>query len=130
MKFYHGCKYENLKIETHIRSRYGFTAIFLTPSKELAVQYAYYNYLKYGKGYLYAFEIIEPSHEIDFNNGVSHSMVFRNLVYKLQKEQHASVLIKNVIDYPSEKVANFKSFDVLIIFNLDLINGFKMIGKY
>ena len=130
MKLYHGTRTKDLKIETHIRSRYGFSAFFATPNKELAIQYAYHNFLKFNKGYLYAFNFNEDPFVVDFKNSVSHSMVFRNLVFNLQKEHHESVLIKNVIDYPSERIATYKPSEIVIIFNLELIQDIKMVGKY
>ena len=130
MKFYHGSQTKHLKIETHIKSRYGFTAFFGTPNKDLAIQYAYHSFLKYNQGYLYSFEFFCEPFIVDFKNSVSHSLVFRNLVCQLQKEHHESVLIKNVIDYPSENLATYKPSEILIIFNLELIQNLTPIGKY
>lgn len=130
MKYYHGTNNPNLKIEPHIKSRYGFSAFFSTPQKKLAIQYAYYNYLKCCAGYLYSFDFLFPVLEFDFKCNVSHSLVFRNLIFRLQKEGHDYVLIKNVIDYPSEKISDYRSYDVLIVFNLEKLPALKQIGKY
>ena len=130
MKLYHGTKTKELKIEKHIRSRYGFSAFFATPNKTLAIQYAYHNFLKFNTGYLYAFNFNVDPFVVDFKKSVSHSSVFRNLVFQLQKSHHESVLIKNVIDYPTESLATYTPSEILIIFNLDLIQGIKMVGKY
>jgi len=130
MTLYHGTKTKDLKIESHIRSRYGFTAFFATPNKHLAIQYAYHNYLKFNQGFLYSFDFKANPERIDFKNKISHSLVFRNLIFQLHKEHHESVLIKNVIDFPTEILAIYKPSDVLVIFNLELIQDLKLVGKY
>lgn len=130
MKFYHGSKYKNLKLLPHITSRYGFAAFFATPDRDLAIKYSYFNYQKFGSGFLYAFEANEDLPVIDFQNKISHSYPFRNLIYQLKNEHHEAVLIKNVIDYPNEELAVYKTSTILIIFNLEIITNLKMIGKY
>lgn len=130
MKFYHGTQIENLKLQPYINSRYGFTAFFGAAEKDLAIKYAFHNYKKNGHGYLYSFEVDQELPVVDFENRISHSSVFRNLVYKLQREKHQAILIKNIIDYPSEELAQYNTGTILIVFNLEIITNLKMIGKY
>jgi len=113
-----------------MKSRYGFTAFFGALERDLAIKYAYHSFKKLGTGYLYSFEAPKPTEIINFEGKISHSLVFRNLIYKLQKENHKSILIENIIDYPTEELALYTTNTILIIFNLELITNLKMIGKY
>ena len=130
MKFYHGSSAEISQLQNHILSRYGFTAIFATPSRELAIKYAFSAYEKTGTGYLYSFDIEKTIQKIDFEGRISHSSVFRALILNLHKENKESVIIENVIDYPNEKLAVYKLNSILVLFDFELISNFKMMGKY
>ena len=48
-------------------------------------------------------------------------------MYKLYREGHKGVIIKNVYDYPSKKLMSFNLSDVIVIFDLDIIKSFKLI---
>ena len=130
MKYYHGTQHDKLKLQPHINSRYGFNAFFGAVKRTDAINYAYHNFKKFGSGYLYSFRVEGDLPVIDFENRISHSAPFRNLMYKLKKEKHQAVLIKNVIDYPNQELAQYNSSTLIIIFDLEIITNLKQIGKY
>ena len=130
MKFYHGTHTENLTIQPHVNSRYGFAAFFATPNKNLAIKYAYASFKKQGTGHLYSLLLDEDLHTVDFKRRISHASSFRNLIHQLKNEQHPAVFIKNVIDYPNKELAEYSVSTILVIFDLDLIPTLKLIGSY
>lgn len=129
MILYHGSQYKDLKLSTDINSRYNFPAFFLTPNRELAIMYAVHAYNTFGSGYVYQTELDESFLEIDYLGKISYSSNFRGLIHRLYKADYKSVLIKNVIDYPSEKFSYYKSSQIVIIFDTTLISSLKCIGS-
>ena len=71
-------------------------------------------------------KIFNISKTIDFDNKITYSSEFRNLILKLALENHQSVLIKNCIDYPSD-VSNMVCADILVVFDFDIIKNLKLI---
>ena len=125
-----GSSRDDFKIEKWKTSRYGFHALFFASDLELAKLYAQHRAdeeRKRNGGFVYEFEIPDYLHSVDYGNKISYSNDFRNLMYKLYREDHKGVIIKNVYDYPSKKLMSFNLSDVIVIFDLDIIKSFKLI---
>lgn len=123
MKFYHGTYLTDFVIENHIDSRYGFKCLFLTNNLQLAKLYAkYHSDKKKCKGSVYVMDL-PIGKTYDFNFGLTYSALFRNLIYSLFEKEVPSVLIKNVIDYPSDKFKDFIISDILVVFDLAIIQN-------
>jgi hypothetical protein len=130
MIVYRGSSRDNFKIEKWKRSRYGFKALFFASDIELAKLYAQHRADEEGKrngGFVYESEIIDYLHSVDYGNKTSYSNDFRNLMYKLYREGHKGVIIKNVFDYPSKKLMRHNVSDVIVVFDFDIIKSFKLI---
>lgn len=128
MNFYHGTSTENLKIERHITSRYGFACMFFSNEIQLASLFAksVSSKKKQNNGFIYELQFSLFSKVIDYKNGVTYSADFRNLIFKLFKEGYSSVLIKNAFDYPCDNFKDLIKSDILVIFDLDVIGELKL----
>lgn len=117
--FYHASPLKNFSIERKKRSRYGFSALFFSNNIELVQLY-----FKEHKGSI--IEIHDPIiyHEVDFQNKISYCGAFKSLIIQLQRAGHKSVLIKNVIDFPSQKNKVYQSSNILVFFDLSEIPPF------
>ncbi|MBB3123735.1 nitrous oxidase accessory protein NosD [Mesoflavibacter sabulilitoris] len=113
MTYYHVSKEKEFDFSLFKKSRYGFTALFFTDNSELKDLY-----LKENKGAEISIDNPFIDYEIDFNNKISYSSVFRNTIINLNKKGYKTVLIKNVIDYPSSANKKFISSDILVVFDL------------
>ncbi|WP_322970334.1 hypothetical protein [Faecalibacter sp. LW9] len=120
MKFYRGDKSENFKIKNTL-SRYNVPCLFFSKNKDLAKKYQ-----EHFNGYLYEFDIKEPTKIINFNFQITHSSEFRNLIMSLRNQNHQSVLIKNCIDYPKE-IHQMIEDDILIVFDFNTILSYQKI---
>ena len=124
MIVYRGSSRDDFKIEKWKRSRYGFNALFFASDLNLAKLYAQHRadeeYKRNG-GFVYEFEIPDYLHSVDYGGKISYSNDFRILMYKLQREGHKGVIIKNVYDYPSKKLFSLKMSNVIVIFDFDII---------
>lgn len=100
-------------------SRYGFKAIFFTNNQILTDLY-----LKENKGE--CIEIISPKIDLilDFNNKISYSPEFRNLIHELSRSRVRNALIKNVIDFPSKENKTFLPSDILVFFDLRFLKSY------
>ncbi len=130
MKFYRGDASEEFKVKRFKTSRYGFNALFFTTNIEVARLYASHRAKEEGKyngGFVYEFELPEADHIIDYQNKITYSPNFRNLMYTLNKTELDSVYLENTFDYPSKELIKYIKSDLLVIFNLDLIKKYKLI---
>jgi len=132
MIVYRGSSRDDFKIEKWKRSRYGFNALFFASDLYLAQLYAHHRadeeYKRSG-GCVYKFEIPDYLYSVDYGGKLSYSSDFRNLIFKLFREGHKAVVIKNVIDYPSKKLFRPNFSDVIVVFDFDIIKSFKLIQK-
>ena len=131
MKFYRGDIVENFKVANTL-SRYGFPALFFSSDIELARIYAKYKSKQSHKmtgGYVHEFEINRPRRVHDFNFEISHSRIFRNLIHDFKNKGYPSVLIKNVMDYPSETCNHFDYTDICVVFFMSEIIEVKILEK-
>ena len=78
---------------------------------------------KFGNGPAYQAEL-KPDHTVDFKGHVSHSSEFRNMVFKLSKEGHDVVAVKNVYDRPHDGFP-LEHATIYIVFDFDKIKNFK-----
>lgn len=130
MKLYRGSSSENFEVKKHVRSRYGFNALFFTTSLELARLYAHHlarEKRNWKGGFVYEFEIPEPYKKINYEGAITHSSHFRNLMFKLYREDLKSAIIENCYDYPSKELVRYINSEVVVVFDLDLIKQFKLI---
>lgn len=130
MTVYRGDASSEFKVE-NIFSRYGFKALFFTNNIQVARMYAHFLAMKNGVrngGAIYEFNIPEPLKFIDFKDEVTHSRIFRNLIFDLHKQEVNSALITNCFDYPklTENITILSS-DILVVFDFELINDYKLI---
>lgn len=136
MKVYRGDAIANFEILKSKKSRYGISALFFTSSCELAKLYAR-SYNKLSGGALYSFELKNESlSKIDFGGKLSYNSKFRELIFKLYREGHKGVLIKNVYDYPSKKMFQLIKSDIyfkiknnIVVFDFKIIESFDLIDK-
>lgn len=119
--FFHGSQIKNLQLTKHTRSRYGFSGIFFTSNKGLAELY------KGKHGYIYQIDAITPDIVIDYEYKSSYSIEFKNLMFRLYKQNYRSVLIQNIIDYPTIEQKILEANDILIVYDIDLIKGLKLV---
>jgi hypothetical protein len=132
MIVYKGSSRDDFKIEKWKRSRYGFNALFFASNIELAKLHAQHEADEENKingGFVYEFEIQGYLHSIDYGYKISYSSDFENLMYKLYREGHKGVIIKNIFVYPSKKLTTLNLSDVIVIFDFDLIKSFKLIQR-
>jgi hypothetical protein len=115
MIVYHGAHIENFKPNQIIKSRYGIPVLFFTTNHILAKMY------KGKNGKLFQAEI-HPDKLINFNGEVSHSRKFRNLIYKLYKQNYGSILITNIYDRPNSDFS-FEKSDIMIVFDFGKIKN-------
>ncbi len=130
MTVYRGDASSNFEVK-NIPSRYGFKALFFTNNLQVSRMYAHH--LAHEKrnwkgGAVYEFNIPEPSKIIDFKDEVTHSRIFRNLIFDLHKQEVNSALITNCFDYPklTENITILSS-DIVVVFDFELINDYKLI---
>jgi hypothetical protein len=127
---YIGASTDSFKIQKWKRSRYGINAIFFSMDTSLARLYACHhadNENNKNGGFVYEAEIEGLFHVVNYNNDISYSSKYRNLILKLHKSKHKAVIIKNVMDYPSQKLFTSNSNDIVVVFDLDLIKSIKII---
>jgi hypothetical protein len=116
MKVYHGYKSAQFKIENHINSRYGFPCLFFTDNIELAKNYSNNTVIS---------AELNVQTVFDFNNGISHSLTFRNLIYSLRKKSVPVVKIRNVFDRPNENYP-LELSDIYVVFDFNQINNIQL----
>lgn len=119
-QYYHASKCSKLNVKRQFKTRYGFPLTFLTDNLQLVKMY----YQEY-KGDVICIDFSFPDLEIDYKSKSSYSVDFRNLIFKLKKENHKSVLLKNVLDYPTQKMKRIIISDILIIFDSSLLHDYK-----
>jgi len=132
MKVYMGSSKEDFKIQSWKSSRYGFNALVFSSDLYLAQLYAHHKAdeeFKRNGGFVYEFELPDYLHIIDYGGKLSYSSDFRNLMFKLFREGHKGVVIKNVIDYPSKRLFCPNYSDIIVVFDFDIIKSFKLIQK-
>lgn len=122
MNFYHASDVTDFKIILSKTSRYSFSALFFTENYNLALLYQ-----KKNKGCIIKIETTSFEKVIDYQFKSSYSLDFRNLIYALKKENLKNILIKNVIDYPSQKNKVLQHSDILIFFDLKSIPNFTIL---
>lgn len=130
MDIYRGSSSKDFEVKKHIQSRYGFNALFFTSSIELARMYAVHHAQIKGTsngGFVYEFFMPRPRKVIDYNFGITYSRHFRNMIYELHAKKWKSVIIANCYDSPSEKTKKYIINDLVVLFDLDLIKGYKRI---
>lgn len=126
MKLYIGNGQKDFKVEAWKVSRYGFRALFLTPDVDLALMFARQAAIdnpNYNKGYVHSFEVNAYMAEYCFENRVSHSSTFRNLLFLLKQKAISAAKITKVIDYPSAAFKHSNSYDIVVIFNFELLKN-------
>lgn len=132
MKLYRGSSSSDFEVKKHVRSRYGFNALFFTTSLELARLYAHHlarEKRNWKGGFVYEFDIPTPYKKINYKNGITHSRHFRNLMYELHREDINSAIIENCYDYPSKDLVRYIDSDLVVVFDLDSIKNFKLIEE-
>ena len=130
MKVYHGTEGTDLSIKPNIVSRYGFRALFCTSIRSLAVSYAYNNYVLNNNGCVYSLNVPMPCLEEDFCLRSSHGSTFRNLVFKLYDLNKKVVRVMNVFDSPDIRTIPQAKSDIIIVFDLRVIQHITLIAKY
>jgi hypothetical protein len=110
--FYHGHIEKEFWVNPYQNSRYGFPCIFFTDNIELAQCY----------GSTIISASIPIQKKIDFGNKISHSLEFRNLIYKLKNEKCNSVAIENVYDRPNDDHLLHKA-TIVVVFNLEILRN-------
>lgn len=103
MKVYLGSADGEFRVQHSRRSRYGIKALFFATDIYLAQLYASHlarQEYKTNGGFVYEFELEGISKDIDFKNKNSYTYEFRNLIYKLSRENHKIVRITKITDYP------------------------------
>ena len=123
MRYFHASK---SKVFTHRRTfktRYGFSVSFFTGNPDLVKLY-----FDLYKGQVISINFDSPDYEIDYKSKSSYSVDFRNLIFRLKKENYKSVLIKNVLDYPTQKTKRIIISDILIIFDSSIIANYDTVN--
>ena len=130
MKLYRGSSSANFEVKKHVRSRYGFNALFFTTDIELARLYAHHlarEKRNWKGGFVYEFDIPEPYKKVDYKGAISYSSHFRNLMYELYREDLKSAIITNCYDYPSKDLVRYIKSDLVVVYDLELIKNFELI---
>lgn len=132
MIVYRGSSSSDFTIQKWKKSRYGFNALFFASEINLAQLYAHHRAeeeYKQNGGYVYKFEILDCLYTIDYGGKTSYSSDFRNMIFKLFRNGHKGVIIKNIIDYPSKKFFRPNFSDVIVVFDFNIIQSFELIQK-
>lgn len=131
MVFYHGNCQTDFEIDPLKRSRYGFPALFLTTSIDLARQYALWHYRQTwanGGGLVYQIKLEKVWFDVcEWGGCSSYTPDFRNKIQAWQKIGHAGLWIQNVSDTPQKKVYAPLLSDILVVYNVANIKSITLL---
>lgn len=123
---YHGNDIQNWQISKAKKSRYGIKCLFFSETPALAKLYAIHHASLSGQkyGFIHQADITINNSlikSIDANYNTSYNRDFRQLVYDLNKQNHKSVKINNIIDYPDADFTNTVPSTIIIVYDLSII---------
>lgn len=133
MNIYRGDYNANFEIKPWIRSRYGFQALFFTTEVALARLYAIHAAKQRqmpGAGAVYEAEVNDLwVYTYDFGGKCSYGPDFRNMIHTFRDFNHKAAHITNVLDYPDKSMVRIETSDIVVIYDLAIINNLTRVDQ-